>query len=345
MKLYAILSLILFLTMLFVPLFSLLGNTQSVNVSAVPVTSKYMTDSSSRAETREDEGVSTRTEKEKENVSETETEKIETGGEISVLRVSSGKVESVDLREYVIGCVASEMPASYSLEALKAQAVVSRTYAMYMREVGGESDISDDPSVHQAYTNLNELKEKWGDGYEKNIAAIEKAVDAVEGEYLTYESRLIQPPYFALSCGSTNNAEDVWGTKIDWLVSVPSAADALSVSVKSIFEFTKDEIISALKDYKITDVTVGEIVKSENGYVKKIDISSHSFSGEELRRLLSLRSGNFTVEKSGDLYVFTCMGYGHGVGMSQYGANCMAKEGSSYKEILAHYYPGTEISD
>ncbi len=338
MKLYAILSLILFLTMLFVPLFSLLGNTQNTVATALPVTSEYVSNQATFEENSPVQSTSTSTE------NKNETKKIETDGEIAVLRVSSGKVENVDIEEYVIGCVASEMPSSYEIEALKAQAVVSFTYALYQRSKGGSSDISDDPSVHQAYTSREELKEKWGDSYEKNIAQIEKAIKAVKGEYLTYKNELIQPPYFALSCGSTNSAEDVWGEKVDWLISVPSDSDKLSVSVKSIFEFTKDEICTQLKDYGIDEINIGKIERTQNGYVKSIEISSKKFSGEQLRQLLSLRSGNFTVEKSGELYVFTCMGYGHGVGMSQYGANSMAKDGSDYKEILAHFYPGTKIS-
>lgn len=333
MKLYAILSLFLLLTMLFIPLFSLLGSVESK--SALELSSPFSDSvtSSAREDVEASQSASTRTEK----------EKIETGGEISVLRVSSGKVETVDITDYVVCCVASEMPASYSLEALKAQAVVSYTYALFLRGKGDESDISDNSSVHQAYSSFSELEEKWGDSYSEDIAKIKKAVDEVKGEYLTYDGEIIKPPYFALSCGSTNSAEDVWGSKVDWLISVPSEGDKLSPSIKSIFEFTEDEILSALKEYKLSEVTFGEVVTSKNGYVKKIDISSNELSGEQLRQLLSLRSGNFTVEKNGDFYVFTCLGYGHGVGMSQYGANSMAKEGSDYKEILSHYYPKTEI--
>lgn len=336
MKLYAILSLFLLLTMLFVPLFSLLENAKSEDVPELSSPFSYSETSSARQESEKSETPSTRTEK--------ENEKIETGGEISVLRVSSGKVETLDITDYVVCCVASEMPASYEIEALKAQAVVSFTYALYLRGTQEGADITDNSAVHQAYLSFSELKKRWGDSYDEDIGKIKKAVEEVKGEYLTYKGEIIKPPYFALSCGSTNSAEDVWGTEIAWLKSVPSEGDKLSVSIKSIFEFSEDEISAALKSYGISDITFGEAVTSKNGYVKKIDVSSHEFSGEELRELLSLRSGNFTVKKSGDLYVFTCLGYGHGVGMSQYGANCMAKEGSSYKEIIEHYYSGVEIT-
>lgn len=160
---------------------------------------------------------------------------------------------------------------------------------------------------------------------------------------MTYDGKLIKPSYFAMSSGMTNSAEDVWGAKVDWLVSVASDSDKLSPSVKSVFEFTESELKNLLKEYDIENISIGKSVTSKSGYVKSIEISSHKFSGEELRQILSLRSGNFTVKKDDDLFVFTCMGYGHGVGMSQNGANYMAKQGSDYKEILSHYYPGTEI--
>ncbi len=332
MKLYAILSLILFLTMLFVPLFSLLGKTsQAVSLTVESVTSTENT-SQSQAETSNANTTELRTEK-----------SVETDGDISVLRVSSGKVESVELHDYVVCCVASEMPCTYGEEALKAQAVVSFTYALYMRNSGGKSDISDDPSTHQAYSSYDELKKKWGDNYDEYIKKIDTAVSDVEGEYLTYDGELIKPCYFAMSSGMTNSAEDVWGTKVNWLVSVTSDSDKLSPSVKSVFEFSTSELKEHLKDYGIKEISFGKSEVSQSGYVKSIEISSHKFSGEELRQLLSLRSGNFTVSKDGDNYVFTCMGYGHGVGMSQYGAGAMAKNGSDYTEILYHYYPGVVI--
>lgn len=340
MKLYAILSLILLLTMLFLPLFSLLGSTQSVNAPVITSVSIENTSQSQAENDKSSKDFEVRTEK----TDDKNGKSIDTDGEIAVLRVSSGKVENVGITDYVIGCVACEMPTSYNPEALKAQAVVSLTYALYQRSSGGESDISDDPSVHQAYATYDELKEKWGDSYDENIAVIQKAVKAVSGEYLTYKGELVKPSYFALSSGITNSAEDVWGSKVEWLISVSSDGDKLSPSVKSVFEYTESELIDLLKDECTLDkISIGKIVKAESGYVKSIKISSHEFSGENLRQLLSLRSGNFTIEKSDDVYVFTCMGYGHGVGMSQNGANYMAKQGSDYKEILSHYYPGTQI--
>ncbi|MDD6021990.1 MAG: stage II sporulation protein D [Acutalibacteraceae bacterium] len=344
MKLYAILTLILFLTMLFVPLFSLLGKTQSTNAPAV---SQSSTAEQTSEQSEKTTGAETEAGTQKQTNAEESTSAAKISGDkIAVLRASSGKVENVGLHGYVVCCVACEMPYSYNEEALKAQAVVSYTYALYQMKSGNEkSDISDDPSVHQAYKSYDELKEKWGGDYEKYIAKYEKAVSAVEGSYLTYGGELIKPPYFAMSSGMTNSAEDVWGVRTDWLVSVSSDSDKLSPSVRSTFEFSEKELIKCLSDYKIKEISIGIPELSASGYVKSIEISSNKFSGDQLRQLLSLRSGNFTVEKSGDLYVFNCMGYGHGVGMSQYGANAMAKLGSSYKEILSHYYPGTQLSE
>lgn len=342
MKLYAILTLVLFLTMLFVPLFSLLGNVESQNITTLTTSHSQATPEAQEKNISENDNSQVRTEKEKDN--DKNNKSVETEGSISVARVSSGRVETVPLTDYVIGCVACEMPPSYHIEALKAQAIVSLTYALYQRSQKNNPDISDDPSVHQAYKTYEELKEKWGDSYDKSIAVIKKAVNDVVGQYLTFDGELIKPPYFALSSGATNSAEDVWGSKVEWLVSVTSDQDKLSPSVRSVFEYSEAELIRLLKsECDIDKISIGRCDTTRSGYVKSIEISSHSFSGEQLRGLLSLRSGNFTVEKKDDSYIFTCMGYGHGVGMSQNGANCMAKQGSDYKEILSHYYPGTQI--
>ena len=330
MKLYALITAILFLTMLFVPLFSLLGDGAEKTMSYAQVSSTEATEPS-------------HTEKESEA-----SEQSEKSDKVRVLRTSSGKVESVVTKDYLVGCVASEMLPTYHKEALKAQAVVSYTYVLYLlsQPYSDEADITDNSAVHQAYRNKKELKEKWGDRYEECISLVEEAVDEVEGEYLTYDGIIIKPAYHAMSSGRTNSALDVWGKDIPYLQSVTSDGDKLSPKLVSTYDFTLEEMkekLSACSGESFDEVQIGESETNGGGYVKKLVISGVSFTGEKLRTAFSLRSGAFTLEKHGENYRFTCTGYGHGVGMSQNGAEYMAKNGFTYDEILRHYYQGTEI--
>ena len=338
MKLYGILTLFLILTMLFVPLFSLLGGDYNKNsVSGTNISEATSKDDSASKKT-DDKSKNNNNEEDNNNNIET----------IAVKRVSSGKVEQVDLYDYVVCATASEMPPSYEKEAIKAQAVAVYSYALYLKNnpVNEKNDLSDDPSVHQAYSSREELKKKWGDSYEENISKIEEAVKEVYGAYLTYDGKLIKPAFFALSNGRTNSAKDVWGNDVPYFQSVTSDYDKLSASFTSSFEFEESELcelLNKISENKIKEISIDECVTTASGYVKSIEISGERFSGEKIRSALSLRSGSFTVEQNGDTFKFTCSGYGHGVGMSQYGANCMAKNGSSYQEILKHYYSGIEI--
>lgn len=332
MKLYAVISVILFLTMLFVPLFSLLGDTDAKN--AVAQNASLSQTSSPHTEKAEAYQKTTEPEKSKD--------------EIRVLRASSQKVETVNLWEYIVCCVASEMPPTYETEALKAQAVISYTYALYLlsHPYSDSADITDSPAKHQAYLSRSEIKEKWGDDYEESIEKIEDAVTQTQGQYLTYNGEIIKPAYHAMSPGRTNSALDVWGSDTGYLQSVPSDGDKLSPKLVSTYDFTEKELSKLLSEAsgeKIENIKIGQIDMNSGGYVRSIVISGISFTGEEIRNTLSLRSGAFTVSSYNNIYRFTCTGYGHGVGLSQNGAQFMAKEGSSYSEILKHYYTGVEI--
>lgn len=334
MKLYAVISIILFLTMLFVPLFSLLGDGQAQGA---------ISQNASEPQTS-----LTHTEKITEKPQTTKPVKEKTNDEIRVLRAASQKVETVDLKEYIICCVASEMPPTYETEALKAQAVVSYTYALYLlsHPYSDKADITDSPAKHQAYFSRSELEEKWGDAYKENIAKIEDAVTKTQGQYLVYDGEIIKPAYHAMSPGRTNSALDVWGSDIGYLQSVTSDGDSLSPKLVSTYDFTEKELsalLSKASGEKIDRVEIGQVDVNSGGYVKSINISGISFTGEEIRNALSLRSGAFKVSHDGDIYKFNCTGYGHGVGLSQNGAQFMAKEGSTYTEILRHYYTGVEI--
>lgn len=275
---------------------------------------------------------------------------------ISVFLSSSDSVENMDIKDYIIGAVAAEMPASYESEALKAQALAAVTFARYMQNKGGDekingADISDDAGMHQGYISKEEMREKWGDAFGEYYEKIENAVSEVIGKVITYDGEVIMAAYHAISSGKTESAANAWGKDIPYLVSVESECDRDSPRYSSEEIFTFSELRDALKDEDGIDFTVDEsdFIEIKNttdaGTVTKVSVGGKDMTGAELRSLLQLRSPVFSVEYESGNYTFSVSGYGHGVGMSQYGADCMAKQGKSYEEIIAHYYPGTQIEE
>lgn len=291
--------------------------------------------------------------------SATEAETVETVSEnpdtISVFMSEEEKTEEMDMRDYIIGTVAAEMPASYETEALKAQALAAITYAEYIRLNGSNEDldgavISDDGSTHQGYMTQSQMKEKWGDAYDTYYNKIARAVDAVIDEIITYENEPIMAAYHAISTGNTESAENMWGGAVDYLVSVESPGDKYSSRYSSSVTITENELKELLKENDIAiESEENELVKinsvTESGTVKSVTVCGTKMTGIQLRNLLSLRSPSFDVKYENGEYTFSVKGYGHGVGMSQYGADWYAKQGYSYEEIISHYYPGTEIEE
>ncbi len=274
----------------------------------------------------------------------------ETEGEeafISVMLTETGETKNIPIREYLIGCVSAEMSPYYHEEALKAQAVACYTYAKRTGETT-ENAITDDPSTHQAYISKENRKEKWAENYDAFEEKIEKAVDSVIGEYLVYGDETALAVYHSISSGVTQSAFSLWDKEIPYLQSVASVGDKLSPDYKSEVEFAAEEFVStaeklgAKRDEK---EFLGEITLTQEGYVKTAQIGGKDLNAAEIRRAYSLRSNCFEIEKTEKGYIFTCYGYGHGVGMSQYGADYMARQGSNYRQILAHYYPGTELKE
>lgn len=247
-----------------------------------------------------------------------------------------------DLFDYIVGSVAAEMPASFETEALKAQAVASYTYKKYLSENGNDS-ISSNPEIHQGYKTKDELKEFWGDKYELYIPKIEDAVRSVYGEYLTNGGKTVPALYHALSPGMTESAETVFGKDVQSLKSVVSPGDRLSPDYMSEKVFTKEEICSLVNTEK-ADGDIEIIDSSDSRFVKQMEIFEKEFDGTEARKLLGLNSPYFTVKESDGKFVFTVYGKGHGVGMSQYSADYMARQGCTYREILLHFYTDCSIA-
>ena len=257
-------------------------------------------------------------------------------------------VKTLGLEEYIKGVVAAEMPVSFEKEALKAQAVAARTYTL--RKLEGKEEILE-KDIAQAYISEEELKKRWGEKYIIYKSKINSAVEETQGEIMVYEDEIIEAVFHSTSAGYTEASENLWKEEKPYLKSVESKQDenAPDYTVKTIFE--NDVLVAKLEekypDIVITDAPLLQqiqiIKRSEAGYIMQIQIGNKIFTGNEIRLLFNLRSTNFTINQKGKKLTFTTKGYGHGIGMSQYGANYMAQDGASYKEILKHYYQGVDI--
>ena len=273
---------------------------------------------------------------------------------IRVMLSSTGVIKEMNIREYVIGSVAGEMPPNYHKEALKAQAVVSFTFAEYILARDGKNAesayISDESSVYQAYIDESARKEKWQDDFEKNEKIISEAVDEVLGEYIEYDGEPAMAVYFDKCYGRTESSENIWGKSVPYLISVTSDGDKLGPDVQNDKKFSSEELADAFEKAQIeysdpSETPISDIERYESGVVKSVKIGGKSISGVRFREILELKSADFTVKEYEGGYRITCRGNGHFVGMSQYGADYMARQGSNYKEIIEHYYPGTGIGD
>ena len=244
----------------------------------------------------------------------------------------------LDLNDYVTGVVASEMPALFNEEALKAQAVAARSFATSKIEnnfLELTSGISD-----QVYNPNFKLKEKWNDDYNKYYNKIYKCVKSTHNEVIKRDNKILRTYYFSMSNGYTENSQTVFNDTT--FTSVKSLENENTPNYKFQKTFSSSDLNKLLN---VSNIDIQNIERNATNHVKSITINNKTYTGIEFRKLLNLRSTDFTIEKQDNNYIITTIGYGHGVGMSQYGANQMAKEGSSYKEILNHYYENTEISE
>ncbi len=263
---------------------------------------------------------------------------------IRVLRDNG--VVNVPLDEYAIGVVAGEMPASFSIEALKAQAVAGRTYALYrkMNSKNRSYDVTDDTRT-QMYIDKNQMQKKWGDTFDKYYNKIVEAVEDTKGEVITYNGEIIEAFYSAMSSGYTQNAMSVFNVSRDYLQPVESEYDNASINGYEVTrEYTYEKIIKNL-GLSCNKVTVDSVKYNDEGYVKTASICGKQFNGPTFGNKLGLRSANFAITNTGKSIKITTRGFGHGVGMSQYGANGYAEAGYTYQDILKHYYTGVEITE
>ncbi len=249
---------------------------------------------------------------------------------------ADGKDLYLDIESYLEGVISSEMSPAFEMEALKAQCVAARTFVV---QRGYEVD---DTTNTQVYRDNKQLKDIWKDNYDVYHKKIQQAVQETTGEILTYQGKPISALFFSSSCGKTANAQEYWGNKVPYLVSVDSSWDKQSEEYEKSITMSKQEFSTAL-GFQNTVQEIEEPIRYDSGYVKEIHIDRIVFTGREVREKLNLRSSCFTIKENKDNVVITTKGYGHGVGMSQIGAQAMAEKGKSYKQILSHYYPKTKI--
>lgn len=274
---------------------------------------------------------------------------------ISVYRSKTKEIQRLPLEKYIQGVVASEMPAEFEMEALKAQSLAARTYII-RRMV--ERDYSDAPEgamvtdteKHQVYQDEQELRERWGADYEQKISRINQAVNATIGQVLTYEGKPIDATFFSTSNGFTENSEDYWSKEIPYLRSVESPWDKESPRYQNETRMSlrafQEKLGVSLSLPVQTGSTIGEIISRTPGNrVKEVQIGDKRFTGKEIREILGLDSADFTWRLDGDQLVIHTYGWGHGVGMSQWGANGMAQQGYQAEEIVKHYYRDIHVQD
>lgn len=261
------------------------------------------------------------------------------------VKKSSGEIINVPFEDYIVGVLAGEMPASFELEALKAQAVASRSYVLKKIEQNknDDYDITDD-IMNQVYLDNQDMKEKWKNNYDEYYQKIKQATDDTRGEYLAYNGEVIEAFFFSTSSGVTENSEEVFSEKLPYLRSVDSSWDMeVSPVFSSNNQYTLKEFYANLS-LEYSDYLNIEIESTTStGRIKKIKINGKTFDSTDIRQKLNLKSTYFTIKQNGNYVQINTKGYGHGVGLSQYGAEGMAKEGYTYIDILKHYYKDVEI--
>lgn len=275
---------------------------------------------------------------------------------IKLLHKKTGEIEEVPLEQYLCHVVSAEMPADFEMEALKAQAVVARTYTIYKvkNKKHDNSDICDDSTCCQAWVSKEERLARWEeDKKESNWQKIEQCVRETAGKIITYQNEPINAFFHANSGGTTELPVNVWGgTGLPYLQVVQTAGEEGYSQYASEIELSNEELINQLKE-KYADIQIDftnqEEIKileyTDSNRVKTVKFGNHEFSGVEVRSVLGLKSTNFEIIKSENKIKFVVKGYGHGVGMSQTGADTMAKQGSNYEEIIHHFYVGIEIKE
>ena len=336
---------------------SIKENMKKKNEEEIEITEKETTDivkneqeqeptNQNKTVTKKVESTKTETNKKETNTvkkenTETKQEEFKENKTYVTIYRKRGTVEQIELEEYLVGVVAAEMPASFNSEALKAQAVLARTYAL--KKISKGEKLTDTVST-QAYIDKNEMQNKWGNEYSKYYNKIVSAVNSTKGQVVKYNGNYIEALYHSTSNGKTENAKEVWGQDIPYLKSVDSSWDKKTTSYLKIEnkEFNTLMKVLGINFDKNTNIEI--LSRDESGRVSEVKVADKTYTGVEFRTLLNLRSADFDISVTDNGVEIITRGYGHGVGMSQYGANEMAKLGYNYKNIINHYYTNVKIT-
>lgn len=264
---------------------------------------------------------------------------------IRIKRNSTGNIDVVPIEEYIVGVVSGEVPISFEMDALKAQAVAARSYVLKQLEYNKNKDYDVvDTVMNQVYLDSDQLKNRWGNDYESNLNKAKAAVLETKGEYLDCNGSVVEALFFSTSTGYTENSGEVFPTQQPYLKSVASMWDAdVSPVFNDYFHFSLADFYRLLGVEYRDNVYFEVISTTSTGRIKQIKINNKVFSGNQVQYLLGLRSTFFTITQNGNSVDINTKGFGHGVGMSQYGAEGMALNGYKYDEILKYYYQGVEI--
>lgn len=333
-------------------------------ILAVPTICFFAADAKPKTTNTASVNTSAESENSSKNSEKTENSEIKTiknivsrsSDKVKIYISETKKVETVSLTDYLISAAGKEVSANAPAEALKAQILCCYTYLLYIKENYNSStikgaDISNDSSIHQAYLTKDQLKKFWGPNYNVNYKKLKSAVESVYGEYISYDNSPILAAYHSSNSGYTESSKAYWGSEHPYLTSVISIGDKLSEDYRNTAQFTPEQLKEKLgklegKNFIFSESPsdwLGEIKKSKSGTVLTAEIGGITLKGSEIRSALELKSSVFTVIYKNGKFIFTTDGYGHGVGLSQAGAQYMAKLGFSYKDIIYHYYNGVEI--
>lgn len=274
--------------------------------------------------------------------------------EIKLYLTDKETVLKLDKNEYILGVVAAEMSADNNIEALKAQALAAYTFAYRKhaqnKKTNSNYDLTNDSTLDQRYIDEETRKNKWGEKFTENEKKIKQAVESINNKLIVYKGEPILAAYHAISAGKTETAKNVWGTDYPYLQSENSVGDLLCTDFYSELTISSDEFVRKITELGVevnvaVENIIGESNKSSAGTVLTIKLCGSNITGAKIREVFGLRSAAFDIVYKNNNFVFTVSGYGHGVGMSQFGANYMAQQGSDYKEIITTYYRGCEIVD
>ncbi len=265
---------------------------------------------------------------------------------VRVKREATGEIEKIPFEEYITGVLAGEMPVNFELEALKAQAVAARSYVLKKIEQNQNEEFDVvDTVMNQVYVDETTLKSRWNNEYTEKMNKLKTAIVETKGEYMTYEGNVIEAFFFSTSSGKTENVEEVFVSALPYLRSVDSSWDA---EVSPVFQETNtfslhDFYLKLGLPYQET-LQINITKTTSTGRIKELIINDTAWKASDVASKLNLRSTYFIIEQLGNNVKIETKGYGHGVGMSQYGAQAMAQKGYTYDQILKYYYQGVQIS-